>query len=85
MNRPKKKKKLRREDLGVRVEDLPKFPDGSPMLPGDEWWTMTATASEQIQVARMACENERIAETARQDLAEIREELEAEANARLSR
>jgi hypothetical protein len=82
--KPRKKKRPRREDLGVRIEDLPKFPDGSPMLPGENWWTM-GRAGEQILIALSGCQNESIAESARRDLAELRRNEEDERNARLSR
>ncbi len=73
------------DELGVRLEDLPKFPDGSPMLPGEAWWRLAGSAEEQFLLARTMCENESIAETARRDLAELRDQKEEEENARFSR
>ncbi len=81
----RKKKKPRLEDLGARLQDLPKFPDGSPMLPGEAWWRLAGTPEEQFLLARTMCENEAIAETARRDLAELRDQMEEEENARFSR
>lgn len=38
-------------ECGVVRSELPKFPDGSPMLPGARWFAMRGSAEAQLQAA----------------------------------